>query len=357
MDAHHQIIIIGGGQAGLSAGLLLRDTGDDFVIVDAETHPGDQWRRRWDSLSLFTPVRYSELKNTPWPFSAGHLPSREETAEYLAACSAGLPVRSGTTVTGVRLSGGLFHIDTYRGSLTADAVIVATGATSTPFVPAFAEDLAPEIHQLHSDAYRNADSVTAQRVLVVGFGTSGAEIARELAEAGRDVIISGRHTPVIPHAVTAYAGALWWLVPSRLLCRSTPIGRKAAADPGRGAPLLRGSPTQLRAAGVVTRGRVDGAVDGHPLIEGAPVDVDAVVWCTGYRGSFDWIRIPGLQVDEHGYPIAPYGRAADVPRLEFMGMPLQSCVASTLLGGVSRDAAQVVGSIRSQLEVSAHLAA
>ncbi|KDA05889.1 hypothetical protein DC31_15830 [Microbacterium sp. CH12i] len=171
---HHRIVIIGGGQAGLSAGHLLREVGEDFVILDAEKKPGDQWLRRWDSLSLFTPVRYASLHGASWSFPRTHLPTRDETARYLSAFAAHLPIRNDTPVTGLRSSGGLFHLDTPLGSLSADAVIVATGATSTPFTPTFAKDIVPRIHQLHSDIYRNPDSVPEQRVLVVGFGTSGA---------------------------------------------------------------------------------------------------------------------------------------------------------------------------------------
>lgn len=341
-------IVIGGGQAGLAAAARCKEVGLDAVVLDAEAATGDQWRRRWASLRLFTPAQYDGLPGMPFPAARGAFPSSVAVADYLAAyaIARSVTVEHGCAATRLERSGDGFVVTAGGVERRARAVVVATGATTVPFVPAFAAGLDPSLAQLHSSDYRSPDSVPGGRVLVVGHGTSGAELAIELAAAGRDVTIAGTPTPSVPDAVTRFAGPLYWLIVTRVLTRANALGRAVAGRiEGRGAPLIRVSTEQVRDAGVRLVPRVDSVVGGVPVAVGERLDVDAVLWCTGYRADFGWIDVPGLRFDACGFPIEPDA----VEGLAFLGMPFQQRLASHLLGGVGIDARRVVGRLQAQL--------
>lgn len=343
---HLPVVVIGGGQAGLAAAYELASTGTAAVVLDAESATGDQWRRRWPSLRLFTPARHDGLPGAAFPAPRGTFPGKDDVAEYLArfAETNAIDVRHGVRVTRLVAASTCFALETTAGPMTAGAVVVATGSTSAPHTPPFAADLDPKIVQLHSSDYQGPAQVPPGRALVVGYGTSGAEIAEELAKAGRDVTIAGRPTPTIPKLALAMAGDLWWFAMNRVLNRRTPIGRKAAPRAtAHGAPLIRISARQVRAAGVREAGRLTGAANGEPTYADGVIrpTPDVIIWCTGYRGDFRWIAIDGLDFDAKGYPVAPFGVPEGVPRLAFLGMPFQTSLASQLLGGVGRDARDV----------------
>lgn len=343
---NHEVIVIGGGQAGLATAYHLARAGLDFVVLDAEARTGDVWRRRWDSVRLFTPARHDGLPGMPFPGHPGSFPTKDQVAKYLEEYvdRYSLPVRHGVRVSGLRQVDQHFEVHTTDGLITAAAVVVATGSNPHPHVPALAERLDPHIVQLHSHDYQSPESVPAGEVLVVGFGTSGAEIAEELSLAGRSVSISGEPTLHIPGPFLKLAGNLYWQVLYRVLTRRTPIGRKAAPKvKAGGAPLIRISATQVEAAGVKRVGRVVAVTDGRPaLADGTSVAADVIVWCTGYSPDYSWIDVPGLLFDERGWPQAPFGMIDEVEGLAFVGVPFQVGLTSALLGGVGRDAAIVV---------------
>ena len=147
------VLVIGGGQAGLAMGRHLAHRGLRFLIVDAGAEIGSVWRSRWDSLRLFTSGRYDNLPGLPFPASADTYPGKDEVADYLQAYAAAFepPVRLDTTVTSMTPSGdGSYLAKAGVDELEAARVVVATGPFQTPFTPPVAADLAPEVHQLHS---------------------------------------------------------------------------------------------------------------------------------------------------------------------------------------------------------------
>src|SRR5690606_30933987 len=150
-------VVVGGGQAGLSVGHHLQRLGVPFVVLDAETRTGDVWRRRWDSLRLFTPAAYSALDGMPFPAPPHHFPSKDEFADYLEAYAVRfeLPVRRGVRVDRVVRERDGFMVCAGERRFGARNVVVAMASYQRPRVPAFAKDLAPGITQLHSDEYRN----------------------------------------------------------------------------------------------------------------------------------------------------------------------------------------------------------
>ena len=163
-------VVIGGGQAGLAMAYYLKEQGRDFVVLDAGDRIGDAWRRRWNSLWLFTPAARNGLPGMPFPFPGGYFPTKDETADYLEeyAKKFDLPVRLGRHVDSMRREGDDYLVSAGEERYLAENVVVATGPYHTPRIPAFAGRLDPSITQLHSSAYRNPEQLPEGDVLVVG---------------------------------------------------------------------------------------------------------------------------------------------------------------------------------------------
>jgi putative flavoprotein involved in K+ transport len=187
-------VVVGGGQAGLSTGYHLARRHRTFVILDANERIGDSWRRRWDSLRLYTPARYSALPGWPFPAPALSYPTKDEVAAYLEAYAARfkLPVRAGVKVDGLSREGNRYVVVAGDHRFEADNVVVASGAYQVPSVVAYASELDPAIVQLHSTEYRNPTQLQEGGVLVVGAGNSGAEIALEVSRT-HPTWLSGKH--------------------------------------------------------------------------------------------------------------------------------------------------------------------
>ena len=341
-------VIVGGGQAGLATGYHLARTGRSFVILDAHARVGDAWRRRWDSLRLFTPARRCGLPGMPFPAPKHSFATHEEMADYLERYAAHfeLPVRAGVRVDAVGREDGRFIVAAGDERYTADNVVIASGAYGEPRTPAFATELDPRIVQVHSARYRNAAQLRDGAALVVGPGNSGADVALDLA-ATCETSLAGEHPGHIPINITGLSGRLvfplLWVVWSQVLNVDTPIGRRARPKVLAGRePLIRVKPAHLDAAGVRRVPRVVGVRDGLPLLEdGQVADVRNVIWATGYRNDFSWLDLP-IAVDDHGEPVTDRGIVADQPGLYFVGRPFLYAFNSHTIGGVGRDARHIV---------------
>jgi putative flavoprotein involved in K+ transport len=206
----YETVIIGGGQAGLATGYHLGRLGRSFVILEADRRIGDAWRRRWDSLHLFTPARHDGLPGWKFPAPSWSFPSRDDMADYLEAYAArfDLPVRTSTPVDRVAGSGDGGYVVTAAGRrFEADNVVDATGAYQVPTIPAFASRLDPGIVQLHSSDYRRPSQLREGGVLVVGAGNSGAEIAIESTGAPGVAGGAGDGQHPVPHRWPGVAAA------------------------------------------------------------------------------------------------------------------------------------------------------
>lgn len=351
-------VVVGGGQAGLAASYHLSRQGVEHVVLDAERRTGDQWRRLWDSLELYSPARLDGLPGRPFPGDGHHFPTKDEVADYLEDYAAWyeLPVRHAVRAT--RLSrpggdGGPFLVESDNGRWTTDAVVVATGTFGrTPRVPGLAAGLDPAVHQVHSSGYRRPEQLPEGPVLVVGASHSGHDIAHELA-AHRPTVLAGRECGGIPLPLHSRrmrtAFPVLWFVWGRVMDRRTPVGRKALAHARHhGGPALRWKRADLLAAGVErVDERVTGVVEGRPQLAGGRVlDVRSVVWATGYRHALDWVKLPVLGVD--GWP-CENGGVTDVPGLYFTGLSFQTSFRSMLIGGAGADAARVVHHLAARL--------
>ena len=346
-------VVIGGGQAGLALGYYLARQNRDFVILDAQGRIGDAWRRRWDSLRLFTPAKYDGLPGMPFPGDPLGFPAKDDVAEYLEAYAArfALPVRTGVRVDRVRHEGGRYLSSAGERRWESKNVVLATGGSQTPHTPAFADQLAPAIVQLHSSAYRNPAELPPGPVLVVGAGNSGAEIARELSLT-HPTRLAGKPAPEIPirHGRTAarFAFPAVRFLGLHVLTRRTPLGRRALAKLATHAdPLVRTKVRDLTDAGVQLLPRVTGVQGGRPeLADGRVCDVSSVIWCTGYRNVFDWVEVPAF--DDEGRPRQDRGVARSVPGLYFLGLEYMFAEASSTLPGIGRDAAYLAKRISAE---------
>jgi putative flavoprotein involved in K+ transport len=341
------VLIVGGGQAGLSAGHRLQESGIDIAIVDAGDRIGDTWRHRWDSLRLFTPAVVSALPGLAME-GVDTYPTKDQVANYLERYAArhDLDVRLSSPVR--RLATGQRGYVARVGDslLTARHVVVATGAHRRPRVPDLAGRLRPSITQLTSAAYRNPGDLPEGPVLVVGAANSGAEIAVDLARAGRTVTLAGRDVGRIPRLGPSVYRAMRHIRtaagPGRIIAR--------AAHRAGGDPLGRADPRDFPHLGIRRVGRVTSAPGGVPRTADGPTlgDVTSVIWCTGLRPDLEWLR-PAAPLGPAGLPEHRSGAVLLHPRLHLLGQPYQRTLASHLLGGVGHDAADLARRVAREL--------
>jgi putative flavoprotein involved in K+ transport len=331
------VLVVGGGQAGLAMGYHLQRAGRDAVIVEAGSEVGDAWRSRWDSLVLFTPTQFDNLPGSPFPGEVDTYPTKDEVASYLSAyvTAFGLPVRTGTRVTHLARDGDRYVAATEDGSIEAKQVVVATGPFQTPFVPPIAGDADGGVTQLHTAAYRRPDDLPVGPILVVGGGNSGCQIARELA-ATRPVELALRtRSPVIPQRLLGRD--IWWWG-SKLGVSKVTIESKLGRRLSTRDPIIGEGPRSLVRAGVTLRKAVR-SIAGRTVTfeDGATSEPAGIVWATGFRGSYGWIDVPGV-LDAQGRPLHRRGVTA-ASGLSFLGLSWQWTRGSALLGWVGDDAA------------------
>jgi putative flavoprotein involved in K+ transport len=357
-------VVIGGGQAGLAVGYYLARQKRDFVILDANVRIGDSWRKRWDSLRLFTPASFNRLPGMAFPAPIGYFPAKDEMADYLEAYAARfeLPVQLGVRVDQLTRDGDRYLIRAGTRRLEADHVVVATGAYATPKVPAFAGQLDPAINQFHSVAYHNPGQISPGAVLVVGAGNSGAEIALDVA-ATHLTWLAGRDTGHIPGNFGTFGfqvGGIIFQSVMKLLTVDTWLGRRmvrnARAFSG-GHPVVGVQPEDLIQAGVQRVPRVAGISNGQPVLEDRRVlEIANVVWSTGFVRDFRWIRLPVFEAG--GDPASDWnhvhhrGVVQSEPGLYFIGIPFQSSVLSGFVAGAGSDAKYIARQIATRARVA-----
>ncbi|MFC9693218.1 flavin-containing monooxygenase [Kribbella sp. NPDC056951] len=341
-------IIIGAGQAGLATGYHLQRLGESFTILDGSARIGDQWRAQWDSLRLYSPAKYDGLPGLGFPGEPWNYPSKDEVADYLTSYADHfqLPIRHNTRVDRLERVDDHWVLTVGRETLTADNVVVATGTFGrTPYLPDCAADLDPSIRQLHSSEYRRPDQLKDGPVLVVGGSHSGTDIAYEVAQT-HETVLCGRDPGQIPFTPGRPGQKVFWpvflFVGRHVITRRSPLAKAAMEDLRQhGGPMIRVKRADLLARGVErVHERVTGVQDGQPMLsDGRVLDVANVVWATGFRQVFDWIKVPVVGAD--AWPREYRGVAEDAPGLFFCGLCFQYAFSSMVLPGVGRDAAYV----------------
>jgi putative flavoprotein involved in K+ transport len=344
-------VIIGAGQAGLSTGYHLQRRGIAFVILDGADRVGDQWRRQWDTLKLYSPAHVDGLPGLPFPAPRWTFPGKDAVGDYLEtyARTFDLPVRLQTRVQALDKSEDGYVVTTDRSRWTCRNVVVCTGTFGrTGNVPDIAAELDPAILQLHSSEYRRPGQVNEGPVLVVGASHSGTDIAFELAET-HPTILAGRDCGEIPPRLGSPMFRVVFPVLlfawKHVLTRRSPMRTKLMEElRHHGGPMLRVKRRDLVARGVErVTSRVEEVRDGRPVVDGSPRDVATVVWATGFRQTFDWIHLPIL--NDEGWPRELRGVVDDAPGLFFCGLAFQYAFSSMVLPGVGRDAAFVADRI------------
>jgi len=399
------VVVIGGGQAGLAAGWCAGQAGIDHVLLE-QGRVAERWRSSsWDSLHLLTPRWQSRLPGQVYRGSApdGYM-SVSELIGYLESYGrrSGANVREHTRVLAVRAAGnGRYRVHTDAGSYEARAVIVATGHCQRPYIPAFAARLDPSVLQLAAPGYRNPAQLPPGGVLVVGASATGLQLAEEIARSGRAVTLAvGPHTRV----PRMYRGRdlLWWMDRAGILRRPAQSVRDLRA--ARRAPSLQlvgGEPRRnldlsvAVAAGVRLTGRLL-ASEGHwlhfaptlladaraadeqmhRLLDRIDVFADSLasgparaaefvpelapnalhvgrerirtlLWATGFRRDYSWLKLPVLDGDGE---ILHQGGVTTERGLYVLGLPFLRRRDSSFLDGVGADAHAVLAHLRGYLD-------
>ena len=351
----YDVVVIGGGQAGLSVGYYLRKRGLRFLNLDASERIGDVWRKRWDSLRLFTPAKFDGLAGMRFPAPANYFPTKDEMGDYLESYAARfqLPVRTSSRVDSLTRRDGAFVVKAGDLEVEANQVVVAMSNYQRHRIPDFARTLRADVVQVFSDDYRNPSQLRDGPVLIVGAGNSGAEIAKELAGT-HPVLMSGRSTGEAPFRMDGFAARaflarfLLRVVFHRVLTVKTPMGRKARPRMMKqGTPLIRVKHKDLAVLGIKRVARLAGARDGLPVTDdGTVVDVANIIWCTGFRPAFSWIDPVDLPVlGSDGEPVHDRGVVRGAPGLYFVGLHFLSAMSSSMIHGVGRDAKRIVDTL------------
>ncbi|HEX2646070.1 MAG TPA: NAD(P)-binding domain-containing protein [Candidatus Dormibacteraeota bacterium] len=341
-----ETLIIGGGQSGLAVGYHLAKAHRQFLILEANERTGDSWRKRWDSLRVFSPAKFNGLPGMRFPAPSLSFPTKDAVADFQESYATRfkLPVRTSTRVDALGREGDRYVVSTLQRTYEADNVVIATGANQVAKVPPFASELNQGITQMHSSEYKSPAQLREGDVLVVGTGNSGAELSFELSKSRR-VWLAGSTPREVPfkHGTGAAVFALPMIriLGTYVLTLDTPMGKKAQPQFLRhGPPLIRVKMQDLIAAGVERAPRVTGVRDGLPLLaDDRALDVANVIWCTGFKLDFGWVHMPVFGAD--GRPIQYRGTVESQPGLYFMGLEFQYAAASGVLPGIARDARYV----------------
>jgi putative flavoprotein involved in K+ transport len=338
-----EVVVVGAGQAGLAIGHFLARAGRRFTILERADSIGPAWRSRWDSLVLFTPGRYDGLPGLAFPGDPDGYPTRDDVAAYLEeyAATFELPVELDSEVRSLTARDGRFVVELDGRQIETDQVVVATGPFQAPNTPPLAGELAPEVFQTHSTGYRRPSEVPEGRVLVVGGGNTGFQIAKELSGTHEvQLAVGSRQTP-LPQKLLG-RDLFWWLTKTGLITKTVDsrLGRRARHRD----TLIGSSPRELRRRyGVGLKPRaVGGSGRTIRFADGSELEFDAVIWAAGYRPDYSWIDAQLLDAD--GRPRHRRG-VTDLPGLYFLGLSWQHTRGSALLGWVKDDAAFIAGQI------------
>ncbi|MGK3942453.1 ArsO family NAD(P)H-dependent flavin-containing monooxygenase [Streptomyces caeruleatus] len=339
MTHRTHVVVIGGGQSGLAAGYHLRRLGIDFVVLDAQTTPGGAWQHMWDSLHLFSPAAHSSLPGRLMPAQAAETyPDARHVVEYLADYEKRykLPVERPVRVHGVHRDGGLLRVETDSGTWRSRAVISATGTWRRPFLPAIPGRGDFGGRQLHTVDYRSPRDFAGRRVIVVGGGNSGAQIAADLAHDTELTWVTRRPPRYLADDIDGRA----------LFDAAT--ARRRALDAGRTDTGGVASLGDIVAVPPVREARAGGLLKADPMFtrlvpggvewaDGTRAEADAVIWCTGFRPALSHLAPLRLR-GRRGHIATTGTQAEDEPRLHLLGYGDWTGPASATLIGVGRPA-------------------
>lgn len=337
------VLVIGGGQAGLGAGYYLKDTKKSFLIVDAAPRTGDSWRQRWDTLELFTPRPFAALPGLKVPSKYHYYPTKDEIADYfeLYVDTFGLPVKHSSEVIKLEKKDNSYVAYTKNEIINASQVIIANGPYQNPFIPETASKLSAKIFQLHSSEYKNLSQMPGGDVLIVGGGNSGAQIAIELAQE-HSVTLATSGRPWFLPASIAGISLYWYIYLTRILSakKNTRVSRYVR---GRGDGIIGKELQKMIKKGsveLIPNRIVDCSGSSVTFENGTQKEVSNIIWATGFTPSYNWVNIDGV-VDDKGHPMHQDG-LSPLAGLYWLGLPWQTALNSALINGISKDAKFIV---------------
>ena len=343
------VVIVGGGQAGLASGYFLRRSGLSFVILDSEPAPGGAWRHAWPSLRLFSPAQWSSLPGWPMPATADTYPTRDEVIDYLGRYEAryALTVERPARVIDVTASEGGLVVRTEGADWLARAVVSATGTWSAPFVPSYPDQAHFQGLQIHSAHYAGPEAFAGRRVLIVGGGNSGAQILAEVSQVASATWVTPHDPVFLPDEVDCRV--LFERATARWQAQD---GTGPAGPPPGGLgdivmiPPVRAARDRgvLHAVRPFTRFTSTGVV----WDDGSQEAVDAVIWCTGFGPALEHIRPLGV-LEPNGKVVVEGTRSVAEPRLWLVGYGEWTGFASATLVGVMRGARQTAREVEGAL--------
>ncbi|GHB79761.1 monooxygenase [Streptomyces viridiviolaceus] len=341
MEHHADLIVIGAGQSGLAtAALAPRHGFARTLVLEAADQVGGSWPRYYDSLTLFSPARYSSLPGMRFPGDGDRYPTRDEVVDYLRAYARHLDadIRTSTTVTSVLPRDGAWVVRTDDGAeLTAPTVVAATGAFHSLYTPDVPGREQFDGRSLHAADYRSPEPFTGQRVVVVGGGNSAIQIAAELGTVAETTLASRRPIGWVKQRPLG-RDVHWWfkhtgfdIAPLSRMLEKVPV---SVLDDGHYRAALTAHGVERRE--MFTRLTPDGVMWANGTKEPA----DVIVWATGYRLTYPYLDGSGA-LDTDGRP-RHHGGIATMPGLGFVGIEFQRSFSSNTLRGVGRDAAHVL---------------
>ncbi|BCJ27317.1 flavin-containing monooxygenase [Actinocatenispora sera] len=342
-DTRQSVVIVGAGQAGLAAAGAVRAAGGEPVLLEAGSEPVGSWPHFYDSLTLFSPARFSALPGVGFPGDPDRYPRRDEVVDYLRdyAKRLELDIRYGQQVEQVAQTAGGFVVRTAGGlEVSAGRVIAASGGFGTPYRPRIPALEGFGGRVLHAADYRGPGPFAGQRVVVVGAGNSAIQIAIELAEGARVTIASRHPIRFLPQRV-AGRDMHFWLTATRL---DTAGWARRLLTGGAGTPVFdTGSYAAAIAAGNPDRRPMFVRAAGSSLTfaDGQREHVDTVLLATGYRPAVGYLAALGA-LDKHRLPRHHGGVSSTHAGLGYVGLEWQRSFCSATLRGVGRDAAHVV---------------
>jgi putative flavoprotein involved in K+ transport len=404
LKSHYPVVVIGGGQAGLSVSYCLMELGIDHVVLERKKIAHSWRNERWDTFCLVTPNWQCQLPGFPYhgPDPYGFM-LKDEIVKYLEEYVAFFnpPVEEGVSVTSLaKNADGSFSLTTSKGDVTADQVVLATGGYPIPIVPKSASSLPASITQVHSSDYKNPEQLPPGEVLVVGTGQSGVQIAEDLHLKGRKVHLCVGNAP---RCARVYRGkdVVEWLHemgyydvpidkhPNKESVREKTNHYVTGRDGGHDLDLRKFASEGMRLYGLLSNidgtalefapgltENLDGAdqvynsinrsidayiekegIDAPPPSEYQPVwapdaetlsvdakaqNITSVIWCIGFRTDYGWAKLPVFDAKGH----AEHARGVTrVPGVYFIGLPWLHTWGSGRFSGVARDAHHIVGKI------------
>ncbi|MEH6509938.1 ArsO family NAD(P)H-dependent flavin-containing monooxygenase [Halopseudomonas aestusnigri] len=332
------VIVIGGGQAGLATAYFLRRTGLSYLILDAEDGPGGAWRHGWNSLCLFSPATWSSIAGWMMPPVADGYPARDHVIDYLSRYEERyrFPLQRPVRVTALeRIEGGL-RVCAGQQHWHASAVVSTTGTWSNPYIPDYpgAESFLGQ--QLHSAHYVEAQPFAGKRVLVVGGGNSGAQILAEVSKVADATWVTATEPLFLPDDVDGRVlferATERWKAQQEGRVIDQPVG-------GLGDVVMVPPVVDARERGVLHAIRPFTRFTRNGVVwpDGSQTEVDAVIWCTGFRPALGHLASLGL-INDEGRVEVQGTRATHEPRLWLVGYGEWTGLASATLIGVTRTA-------------------